>query len=257
MAKRPLAGRCVHCLQFHDELTWDHVFPEAWYPATTPDNTEKWKVPSCDRCNKDHGRNESELLVRFGLCVPPDHPSNVGIVDKALRALNPDAGRNARDATARATKRDHILSQSFTGSNIPRQAIYPGFGPQPTQSEADQVAITISAQGLKQLTEKVVRGLTYLEEGKLIEPAHEIENFVVNEARASEFCAALDRFGTTHERLPGLRIRRAVIPEDRVSGIFEIEIWRQLKLYATVTPKKLGADAQPGAAGDAPQAARP
>jgi hypothetical protein len=181
----------------------------------------------------------------------------MGIADKALRALNPDAGRNARDTTARASMRERILRQSYNGLNIPRQAIYPGFGPQSTQSEAEQVAITISARGLKQLTEKVVRGLTYLEEGKLIETTHEIENFVVNEAGASEFCAALDRFGTTHERPPGLRIRRAVIQEDRVSGIFEIEIWGQLKLYATVTPKMLETDAQPPAGGGAPNAAHP
>lgn len=243
----------MHCLQLHDELTWDHVFPEAWYPDTTPDNTEKWKVPSCDPCNKDHGRNEAELLVRFGLCVPPDQSSNMGIVDKALRALNPDAGKSARDAGARASKRARILKHALTGSDIPRQAIYPGFGPQPEQAEADQVAVTISARGLKQLTEKVVRGLTYLEEGKFIGDTHGIDNFVVNDAGASEFRAALDRFGTTHERLPGLRIRRAVIPEDRVSGIFEIEIWGQLRLYATVMPKTFEADAQPSVAADASQ----
>ena len=248
MARRPAAGQCVHCLQRHDTLTWDHVFPKAWYPTTTPDDTEKWKVPSCDRCNKDHGKNEAELLVRFGLCVSPEQASNMGIVEKTLRALDPGAGRNARDAAVRASKRDHILSQSFRGADIPRQAIYPGFGPQPTQSEADQVAITISARGLKQLIEKVVRGFTYLEGGKLIEPTHAIENFVVNDAGASEFRAALDRFGTTYERPPGLRIRRAAIPEDRVSGIFEIEIWGQLKLYATVTPKKPETVAQLGAA---------
>jgi hypothetical protein len=247
----------VHCLQFHEELTWDHVFPDAWYPDTTPEDIDKWKVPSCDACNKDHGRNEAELLVRFGLCVPPDQPNNMGIVDKALRALDPEAGRNPKDASARGSKRARILRQTLTGSNIPRQAIYPGFGPQPTQPEAEQVAITISAKGLKQFTEKVIRGLTYLEGGKFIESSHEIENFVVNEAGASEFRAALDRFGTMHERPPGLRIRRAVIPEDRVSAIFEIEVWGQLKLYGTVMPRELETDAQPGAAGDAPQAARP
>lgn len=238
MAKRPVAGRCVHCLEFHDDLTWDHVFPEAWYPNTTPNHTEKWKVPSCERCNQDHGRNESELLVRFGLCVPPDQPGNMGIVDKVLRALDSDAGRTPRDARARASKRARILKQTITGANIPRQAIYPGFGPQPTRPESEQVAVSVSARGLKQLTEKLVRGLTYLLEEKFIETTHEIEHFVVTDEGASEFRAVLDRFGTFHERPPGLRIRRAVIPEDRVSGIFEIEIWGQLKLYATVTPKK-------------------
>jgi hypothetical protein len=245
----------VHCLQFHDELTWDHVFPEAWYPDTTPDNIEKWKVPACDACNKDHGKNEAELLVRFGLCVPPNQQANIGIVDKVLRALDPATGRTPRDASARASKRVRILQQTISGSDIPRQAIYPGFGPQSTQAESEQVAVPVSAQGLKQLTEKVVRGLTYLEENKFIERTHEIENFVVTEEGASEFRAALDRFGTIHERLPGLRIRRAVIPEDRMSGIFEIEIWGQLKLYATVTPKK-SPSAQPHVAADAPQASR-
>ncbi len=251
MAKRPPPGRCVHCLQLRDELTWDHIFPEAWYPDTTPENTAKWKVPSCDPCNKAHGKNEAELLVRLGLCVDPEQLGSMGIVDKTLRALNPEAGKSERDSSARASKRIRILKQALNGPDIPRQAIYPGFGPHPDVTEADQVAITISARGLKQLTEKIVRGLTYLEEGQFIEDTHELENFVVNEAGASEFLAALDRFGTTHERLPGLKVRRAVIPEDRASGIFEIEIWGQLKLYATVTPKKLEGNAQPGAPGDA------
>ena len=169
MAKHPAAGRCIHCLQFHDELTWDHVFPEAWYPDTTPENTEKWKVPSCGPCNNAHGKNEAELLVRFGLCVDPDQLSSVGIVDKALRALNPAAGKSEQDSRARASKHVRILKHAFSGPGIPRQSIYPGFGPQPELAEADQVAITISARGLKQLTEKVVRGLTYLEERKFIE----------------------------------------------------------------------------------------
>lgn len=176
----------------------------------------------------------------------------MGIADKALRALNPEAGKSERDSSARASKRARILKQALSGANIPRQAIYPGFGPEPDLAEAEQVAITISARGLKQLTEKVVRGLAYLEEGKFIEETHDIENFVVNEVGASEFRTTLDRFGTTHERLPGLRVRRAAMPEDRVSGIFEIEIWGQLKLYAMVTPKTLEADVQPMRAEDAP-----
>ena len=245
MPKRPVAGQCVHCLQFHDQLTWDHVFPEAWYPNTTPENTEKWKVPSCGPCNKAHGKNEAELLVRFGLCIAPDQLSSIGIMDKALRALNPDAGRNERDSSARAFKRTRIINNTLSGPEIPNHAIYPGFGPHPELAESDQAAITISARGLEQLTEKIVRGLTYLEEGKFIEDTHDIENFVVNETGASGFCATLDRFGTNHERLPGFKVRRAALPEDRVSAIFEIEIWEQIKLYATVTPKKLEGSAQP------------
>jgi hypothetical protein len=138
----------------------------------------------------------------------------------------------------------------LNGPDIPWQAIYPGFGPAPNEPEAGQVAIAISARGLRQLAEKIVRGLTYLEEKEFIDDTYEIENFVVNEAGASEFRAALDRFGTTHERLPGLKVRRAVVPEDRLNGIFEIEIWGRLRLYATVTPKRSHGNAQQRAPGD-------
>lgn len=176
----------------------------------------------------------------------------MGIADKALRALNPAAGSSERDARARGANRARILNQALTGADIPTKAIYPGFGPHPTLTETDQIAITVSARKLKQLAEKVVRGLTYLEEGKLIEDSHDIENFVVNEAGAKEFRAALDRFGTTRERLPGMKVRRAVLPEDRVTAIFEIEIWGQLKLYATVTPKKLETATQQVSVADTP-----
>lgn len=168
MAKRPSSGQCVHCLQFHDELTLDHVFPDAWYPDTTRENTEKWKVPSCGPCNSAHGKNEEELLIRLGLCIAPDEDHNMGIADKALRALAPAAGKSERDKAARASHRARIRNESKSGPSIPRQAIYPGFGPHAGVTEEEQVAITISARGLEQLTEKVVRGITYLAEAECV-----------------------------------------------------------------------------------------
>src|SRR3569833_975591 len=62
MPMPPQPGRCVHCLSYHESLTWDHVFPVAWYPDTTPEGTEKWKVPSCEECNRSHGETENILM---------------------------------------------------------------------------------------------------------------------------------------------------------------------------------------------------
>ncbi len=240
MAKRPPPGRCVHCLGVFDELTRDHVFPEAWYPDTTPANLEKWKIPSCLPCNALHAKGEAELLVRFGLCVDPDNPDNAGIVEKALRALTPSAARDERDARARAAHRQKILDQVFKGAGIPYQAVYPRFGPQPDihDQEAERVAVPISATALRRLTEKIVRGITYIEDGKFIDRPYRIEQYVLSDEGARPIKEILQRFGKAYERGPGINVMRAVVPEDQMSAMYGIEIWGRLTAYAILSREK-------------------
>ena len=80
MAKRPPPGKCVHCLSDKVERTWDHVFPQAWYPDTTPAHLYKWQIPACLRCNKEYGEMEDDLLFRLALCIDPEIPETSGIV---------------------------------------------------------------------------------------------------------------------------------------------------------------------------------
>jgi hypothetical protein len=240
MAKRPLPGRCVHCLKVFEKLTWDHVFPEGWYPETTPANLEKWKIPSCLPCNKLHAEGEAELLVRIGLCIDPDDPNNAGIVEKALRALTPSAARNERDARARAAHRQKILKQIFTGAAIPYQAVYPRFGPLPGihDEEAERIAIPISAKALRRLTEKIVRGITHIEDGKFIERPYKVEQYVLSDEAAGPIRQILQRFGKAYDRGPGINVVRAVVPEDQMSAVYGIEIWGRLTAYAILSRDK-------------------
>jgi hypothetical protein len=55
----------MHCLKHPVQLDWDHVFPESWYPKTTPPNLEKWKVPSCIPSNSALGVIEDRLLIQL------------------------------------------------------------------------------------------------------------------------------------------------------------------------------------------------
>jgi len=215
-------------------MTWDHVFPDAWYPTTTSPKTEKWKVPSCLSCNQGHSKNEGDLLLRLGLCIDPDDPRNAGIVEKALRALNPAQGKNLRDAKLRAATGQKILRQSFHGNQIPYQAVYPGFGPLPDMHPSEHVAITISAAGLNKLTEKIVRGITFVLDGRFIEPPYRIQFYALHEEAAQPIVELLERFGQSIERPPGLRITRAVVPEDRTTAVFRIEMWSSLRTYAFI-----------------------
>lgn len=234
MAKRPPPGRCVHCLCAFDELTWDHVLPSGWYPNTTPANLEKWKIPSCLPCNALHAKSEGELLIRLGLCVDPDNPSNAGIVEKVLRALTHSAARDASDAEARERHRQEILMQALEGSAIPERGIYPGFGPHPGEGADEQVGVPISATALHRLTEKIVRGITYLHDGRLIEPPYQIEFYALDDDDAAPLREVLRRYGQEYQRGPGIAVRRAVPHDEPLSAVYEIEIWRKLKTYAFV-----------------------
>lgn len=82
-------GKCVHCLKEVEERNSDHVFPESWYPASTPPDVEKWQIPSCIPCNSDYGKLEQDFLIKVGLCLDPHHPASASIVQKALRSVKP------------------------------------------------------------------------------------------------------------------------------------------------------------------------
>jgi hypothetical protein len=234
LAKRPPPGKCVHCLKDPVERDWDHVFPESWYPASSPENQYKWEVPSCVPCNSALGKIEDDLLRRIGLCLDPLAPASSSIVLKALRAHTPAAGKDERDRNIRAALRQRVLDEALEAAAAPEHAVYPGMGKRWGPRE-DQLAVRIPADGLRRLTEKIVRGILYVANQKFIEPPFAIEVFPLDPSVSRPIREILDKFGLTYAREPGIVVRRAVTPEDGISSLFEIEFWGQFKTYASVT----------------------
>jgi hypothetical protein len=235
MAKRPEPGKCIHCLRDPVERNWDHVFPESWYPDTTPANLYKWQIPSCIPCNSQLGKIEDEFRVLVAFCLDPKAPASRSIVEKALRAINPElakspSDRRARESLARRVKR-HIVG----GHKIPQAGIYPTLGEKWGRPPGQGIGIRIPAESFRCLTEKIVRGIFYIEDKKFIEPPYRIQFFALDEAGAMPAREVLNQFGFTYAREPGISVRRAVVPEDRMSSIFEIEFWGQFKTHAAIT----------------------
>jgi hypothetical protein len=85
------------------------------------------------------------------------------------------------------------------------------------------------------MTEKIVRGITFREDGDFIEPDHTIESFLVKDEDVPEVKAMLDRAGKVFKREPGLVVRRA---RSAAGDVYEITYWDQLKTYATVSKPK-------------------
>jgi hypothetical protein len=235
MAKPPGPGKCVHCLKHVAKRDWDHVFPVSWYPDSTPPNTEKWKFPSCIPCNEAYGKLESDFRDRAGLCLDQQNPGSKSIVAATMRSLNWHEGPEPGDAQRRIQRAQKIMSQILQGTQIPEDSVYPRLIPHEQVPAEERVGIPIPVDYFCRISEKIVRGIFYIEEEKFIEPPYVIDYLPPNE----EFCALADanlnEFGTIYERKPGLVVQRAVTPEDGLSSLFKIVFWEQIPMYASVT----------------------
>jgi len=68
-------------------VTMDHVLPKSWYPKDMPDDVNRWTAPSCKPCNHSLGVIERELKIRFGFCLPPDHPALWNVIHFGSRSI--------------------------------------------------------------------------------------------------------------------------------------------------------------------------
>jgi len=232
MAKSPGKGRCVHCLKRGMERNWDHVLPKSWYPDTTAADMEKWQIPSCIACNDRYGKLERDLIGRLALTLDAKNPASAGLADKALRAINPDAAKNEGDAAARDARAKKILGEMYKGEALKGKNMVPGLGERWDRSLEEQLGISIPAESLPAMTEKIVRGITFREDGAFIESDQKIQSFLVKDEDVKHVKEMLDRAGEVFKREPGLVVRRA---RSEGGDLYEITFWDQLKIYATVS----------------------
>lgn len=235
MAKRPPPGKCVHCLRDPARRNWDHVFPVGWYPDTTPENLEKWKVPSCVECNHKLGRIESQFISLIALTLDPKARETSGIPQKVLRSLKPEFARDPIDAAARTAEAKRVTGSIYRGAFEPEN-VYPTAGAAEAQASADPIPFLVPVALFEQITEKIVRGITHVETGRFIEPPLRVQFFPDGPSmEADEFVQTIRKHGNTLEREPGVKINYVVAPECGVGGLFEIVFWSgQFKTYASV-----------------------
>ncbi len=237
MAHKPPPGICVHYLKMAQKRNWDHVFPQGWYPYTTPLNLEKWKIPTCKNCNDEYGKIEDELGIILSACFDQTSSQASGIWKKTLRALDPSQGKNERDRKARDSKRKKLLGSLLKGDEIPDYGIYPGLGERWKRPVSEQTALYVPAKHLEKLVEKIVKGLAFINDNQLLDTQTEIEHLVVNEEGAQVIEKVLEKFGEEYSKGPGVNVIRAITPDDGVSALYKITIWGELIMYASVTKK--------------------
>jgi len=235
---RLLPGRCVHCLKNFDQLTWDHVLPESWYPEGSAE-LEKWKVPACEPCNRHLGKLEQDLLIKLGLCLDPKEVASIGIPEKVLRSLDPAAGHTERDSKYRAKKREKVISGIKVLNDLPQRGIFPNFGPDPNIKYPEYASVLISEEEVSRFAEKITRGIAFVADSSFIEDGYEVKTFVIEEPKAAEIRQLIEEGGIVFERPPGFVVKRRLVENERVGGLYLIEIWSRFRMYVTVAPKDL------------------
>lgn len=231
-------GQCVHCLQQVERRTWDHVLPLSWYPENTPLDIERWKVPACRECNNRLSRLEQDLLILFALCLSPANAKASGISDRTLRGIDPARARSVRDARAREAARQRVLAATFPAEPWHLRHTLPGFFHFGDLDEA--MAIQVPAEWLHTFAEKMVRGLTYIEEkGLFISQSYKFD-FFFDPGQGAIFEEALNRSSMPRHRGPGLMIQRAAAASDRAACIFAVEIWATFRFWGALCPLQPG-----------------
>lgn len=181
---------------------------------------------------------EEDLLFRLALCVNPHAPETAGIVQKALRSMKPEFTNDERDRAARTARATRLREELFYGPDIPRSAVYPGLGERWNRPATQGLAVLLPEKSLRRLTEKIVRGIFFLEDRAFIDAPYTIEFYALTDEGATPIKEILDRFGREYAREPGIAVRRAVADDDPMGALslFEINVWGQLTMYASVQP---------------------
>lgn len=209
------------------------MFPRSWYVDSTPEDREKWSVPSCRRCNQGLGKLEEDLLTRMGLCLDSDEPDLRALVDRVMRSMDPTYGRNSADRKRRLRKRRKYQRELFEVGEEHRRSIYPGFeGVSPDNT----TAIGIPKDGLDRLAEKFARGVAYRLHGVHLDDDWEITFYPAD--RESVFANLLEQQGARYGWGPALFIEHAVAEEDKRAFVLRVMFWRKFQQLIMVTPQR-------------------
>lgn len=225
---------CVHCLAAPG-ATDDHGVPASWYPAVSAPNVARMTAPACGPCNGRLSRVEDEIRQVLGLCLDPADPRAAGIPERALRAMTPDHGRDAKDRARRARVRERVLRDTF----VPQSAVgqLPGFGP----DGHSRFAVKLRAAAIREFGEKLVRVATWAAFAVYIERDTVVETHVVSD-RNEALAEQIARSGRVFEVPPGVRVAIARAGDEASASLLVADLWGRLRLFASTLQRSVHAE---------------
>ncbi len=231
--------KCVYCLVFLKKLTKDHVFPQSWYPESTPKNIEKWTVPACVSCNNKFSQMEEELLDRFSMCIDESSVAFYG-VGKKMQSLK------KREVVSNSNKIRFILDTIKNYIPYPYEEGNKNVlkGGTPKEGVRGRLMIRIPTEKLFTVGEKILKGLEFKLRDKLIESDRKVCIIFPHENNVEEM-KLINKWENDLllpqeikvRRGPGFVVRLGVNRTNSDWVVYSVRIWGELEMWALIYPK--------------------
>ena len=177
--------------------------------------------------------------MRLGLCLDPKAQESLGISEKVLRSLSAKDGKNEQDNKIRAAKKKKIVNEIKDFRKDQFENILPNFGKLSGDVFVNLKQIEVNPESLCRLSEKIIRGMTFKTTKKYIDIGYQISTYICNDYEIPDFISFMNTFGKTFHRDQAFIFKKAIINSSYFEGLYSIEIWGRLKLYASVLSKKV------------------
>jgi hypothetical protein len=224
------ANLCVHCLRADVELTRDHLFPTCWLP-NIPTGVNRVTVPSCARCNNEYSRHEQYVLRKLAFMLDRNQHSELQM--NVIRSAFPPLARDERDRSFR----QRALRKLLTDEPInPDEKPLPNFERR-YQRDSILRSHRIRLLPIYRMVCKFVRGALFWKHGIYLE-----RNYMIYQEYADEITQEIEQL---FDEQPTAFISECADAEMRIFcddsstdgllAVCSIRLWRQWKLYATVS----------------------
>jgi len=170
--------------------------------------------------------------LRLAACLDTEDPEFGNLAKRALRSLDPNAGRNQKDARARLRRQERFIKELVPAAGVPTEAVIPGFGPEKTPPPGGHQGILVSPEGLNIFALKLVRGIAYHFDRLYLNLSGIVLDVIPVEEPIPELHSKLDRWGRRESNGPGINGTWAVAQEDSRGRMHFFEIWRKWRFYA-------------------------
>lgn len=230
---------CVYCFKKIDTNSGnkDHVFPDSWYPDSTPNNVQRWKVPACKKCNSKFQVAEDELFVRWGIGVEPGVDACLGIHERAMKRI---AFLGVKDFR-RFRRKLSVLRKIVNSLHLWKpETTHAGMTPKP--GVRTDMAVLIPKKFKDLFSKKLIKGTEFKLRNKYIRGEKRIRFFyeMSNDPLRGHYIAweRLLSGGETINLGPGFCVKWAVDPNNTERSLYCFDIWGHIRFWGLVYPKK-------------------
>jgi hypothetical protein len=166
----------------------------------------------------------------------------IGIHERAMRAMNPDAGRGERDSRAREVERQRVVSSfEFIPPGYATALNPTGITPHALTTAAGlhvhgNVGLSFDGEGLHRVSDKIVRGLFAWETEILLPREAAVDTKVLLPEHYKVMVDSLGSafLGMTHRTLPpGVWYSFGRIQDDPMGSLLFVCLWERLLIMGT------------------------